>query len=90
MIDLEAIGVEIVRIDSRCSLDKQFIELIHMNHQTVLYLATYQLMMDIMCQSDNQMYYTLYVSHFIFFEIKYIHYHSCMMVAIKSMSRYSD
>ena len=31
MTDLVAIGVEIERIDSGCSLEKEFTELIHMN-----------------------------------------------------------
>ena len=31
MVDPIAIGVEALRIDSGCSLDKIFIELIHMN-----------------------------------------------------------
>ena len=31
MANLVAIGVEILGIDSECSLEKEFIELIHMN-----------------------------------------------------------
>ena len=31
MTDLVAIGVETLRIDSRCSLEKEFAELIHIN-----------------------------------------------------------
>ena len=31
MVDRIAIGVETLRIDSGCSLDKEFTELIHMN-----------------------------------------------------------
>ena len=31
MVDLVVIGVETLRIDSRCSLKKEFTELIHMN-----------------------------------------------------------
>ena len=31
MVDLVAIGVKIVRIDSGCSLEKDFVELIHIN-----------------------------------------------------------
>ena len=31
MLDLVAIGVETLRIDSGCSLEKEFIELIRMN-----------------------------------------------------------
>ena len=31
MADLVAIGVEIPKIDSGCSLEKEFIELIHIN-----------------------------------------------------------
>ena len=34
-----AIGVEILRIDSGCSLEKEFTELIRMNPQMVLYLT---------------------------------------------------
>ena len=30
-VDPVAIGVETLRIDSECSLEKEFIELIHMN-----------------------------------------------------------
>ena len=32
MADLVAIGLETPRIDSGCSLEKEFAELIHMNH----------------------------------------------------------
>ena len=32
MVDLVTIGVETLRIDSGCSLEKEFNELIHMNH----------------------------------------------------------
>ena len=32
MADPVAIGVETPRIDSGCSLEKEFIELVHMNH----------------------------------------------------------
>ena len=38
MTNLLAIGVEIIRIDSRCSLEKEFTELIPMNLSMVLYL----------------------------------------------------
>ena len=31
MLDPTSIGVETLRIDSACSLEKEFIELIHMN-----------------------------------------------------------
>ena len=31
MVDLIAIGVETLRIDNGCSLEKEFTELIHMN-----------------------------------------------------------
>ena len=37
-----AIGVEILRIDSWCSLEKEFIELIRMNPLMVLYLTVNQ------------------------------------------------
>ena len=33
MVDHVAISVETLRIDSRCSLEKEFTELIHMNHE---------------------------------------------------------
>ena len=36
MIDTMAIGVETLRIDSECSLEKDFIELIHMNPWMVI------------------------------------------------------
>ena len=36
MADLVVIGVEKPRIDSRCSLEKEFTELIHMNPSMVL------------------------------------------------------
>ena len=39
MADLVAISIETQRIDSGCSLEKQFIELIHKNHRMVLYLT---------------------------------------------------
>ena len=38
MVDLACIGVETRRIDNGCSLEKEFTELIHMNHWMVLYL----------------------------------------------------
>ena len=41
-VDLVAIGVEVLRIDSRCSLEKEFTELIHMNSCMVLYLTISQ------------------------------------------------
>ena len=37
--DLVAIGVETLWIDNRCSLEKEFIELICMNSSMVLYLT---------------------------------------------------
>ena len=37
MADPVAIGVETLRIDSRCSFEKEFTELIRMNHLIVLY-----------------------------------------------------
>ena len=42
MTDFVAIGVEILRIDSGCSLEKEFIELIRMNPWMVLYLTVNQ------------------------------------------------
>ena len=42
MTDLVAIGEETLKIDSGCSLEKEFIELIHMNHLIVIIL-NYQL-----------------------------------------------
>ena len=42
MADPIAIGVETLRIDSGCSLEKEFIELIHMNPLMVLYLTVNQ------------------------------------------------
>ena len=39
MTDLMAVGVETLRINIGCSLDKKFIELIHMNPRIVLYLT---------------------------------------------------
>ena len=42
MADPIAIGVETLRIDSRCSLEKEFIELIRMNPLMVLYLTVNQ------------------------------------------------
>ena len=41
MADLMAISVEITRIDSGCSLEKEFIELICMNFLILLYLIVY-------------------------------------------------
>ena len=38
MTDLVAIGVKTLRIESECSLEKEFTELIRMNPRTVLYL----------------------------------------------------
>ena len=38
MVDLVAIGVKTLRIDSGCSLEKDFTELIRMNPRMVLYL----------------------------------------------------
>ena len=38
MVDLLAINMETRRLDSRCSLEKEFTKLIHMNHIMVLYL----------------------------------------------------
>ena len=42
MADLVAIGVETLRIDSGCSLEKEFNKLIHMNPSMVLYLIVNQ------------------------------------------------
>ena len=42
MIDHIAISVETLRIDSGCSLEKEFTELIHMNPGMVLYLSVNQ------------------------------------------------
>ena len=39
MADAIAINVETLRIDSGCSLEKEFTELIHMNPWMVLYLT---------------------------------------------------
>ena len=39
MVDPIAIGVETLRIDSGCSLEKEFTELIRMNPRMVLYLT---------------------------------------------------
>ena len=39
MADPIAIGVETLRIDSGCSLEKEFTESIHMNPSMVLYLT---------------------------------------------------
>ena len=39
MVDLVAINVETLRIDSRCSLEKEFTELICTNPGMVLYLT---------------------------------------------------
>ena len=38
MVDLVIISVEILRIDSGCSLEKEFIELTYMNPKILLYL----------------------------------------------------
>ena len=38
MTDLVAIGVKTLRIESECSLEKEFTELIRMNPRIVLYL----------------------------------------------------
>ena len=43
MVDPIAIGVETLRIDSGCSLEKEFTELIRMNPLRVLYLTVNQL-----------------------------------------------
>ena len=37
IVDLIAIGVETLKIDSGCSLDKEFTELICMNSRMILY-----------------------------------------------------
>ena len=37
MVDHVAIGVDTPKIDGGCSLDREFIELIHMNPRMVLY-----------------------------------------------------
>ena len=42
MTDLIAISVETLRIDSGCSLEKEFTELIRMNPLMVLYLTVNQ------------------------------------------------
>ena len=42
MTDPKAIGVETLRIDSRCSLEKEFTELIGINPWMVLYLTVNQ------------------------------------------------
>ena len=42
MACLVAIGVETINIDSECSLEKEFTELIHMNLWMVLYLTANQ------------------------------------------------
>ena len=42
MADLIAIGMETLMIDSRCSLEKEFTELIRMNPLMVLYLTINQ------------------------------------------------
>ena len=42
MADLVPISMEILRIDSGCSLKKEFIELICMNPRMVLYLIVNQ------------------------------------------------
>ena len=42
MLDPIAIGVEILRIDSGCSLEKEFNELILMNPWMVLYIIVNQ------------------------------------------------
>ena len=42
MADPVAISVETPRIDSGCSLDKDFTKLIHMNPRIVLYLTVNQ------------------------------------------------
>ena len=41
MADPISINMETLRIDSGCSLDKEFIEFIYMNPLMVLYLAVY-------------------------------------------------
>ena len=42
MTDPIAIGVETLRIDSGCSLEKEFVELIRMNPSMVIYLIVNQ------------------------------------------------
>ena len=42
MADLIAIGVETPKIDSGCSLEKEFTNLIHVNSWMVLYLTVNQ------------------------------------------------
>ena len=42
MVDPIALGVETLRIDSECSLEKEFTKLIHMNPLMVLYLTVNQ------------------------------------------------
>ena len=42
MVDPIAIGVETLRIDSGCSLEKEFTKLISMNPRMVLYLTVNQ------------------------------------------------
>ena len=42
MVDPLAMGMETLRIDSGCSLEKEFTELIHMNLWMVLYLTVNQ------------------------------------------------
>ena len=42
MADPVAIGVEALKIDSGCSLEKEYTELIHMNPLMVLYLTVNQ------------------------------------------------
>ena len=43
MADHVAIGVETLRIDSGCSLQKKFTKLINMNRLMTLYLTIYQI-----------------------------------------------
>ena len=52
MADLIAIGVETLRIDSGCSLEKEFTELIRMNPLMVLYLTVNQVDSCHGCVSD--------------------------------------
>ena len=42
IVDLVAIVVETLRINSRCSLEKEFTELIHINPPKILNLIAYQ------------------------------------------------
>ena len=42
MADLVAIGMEALKIDSGCSLEKEFIELIHMN-PLIIIIPNFQL-----------------------------------------------